>query len=514
MPPGGDPGFRQSFDRLLQQAVGKAIPLAPIPLTSRLYNGSIPDSVNATRAEYRWYYRFKVGSRSTPRLSGVEMNGRYAVIFSEEDITSGLLGTNTWGILGYATDTAQALARNMLLYAKDPKAGKDGNAEDAGIGRNAQGRNTQVVHIGRRHWGDDDKPRPALRQLAQRGIFHRKRLMMGRGSKPLTYAATTAAAMATILACAVGTDPARAQTTTRSAPATTTRPAASQPATTTARPVVKRPTPAAPELTDAEVLEAMRKGAHYLLDELKTRETNWETKFDDKGHVQGAAWPGGNFGGETSLVLYALLHVGQSVQEDTDLGPRLRFNSKELEPVVTWLCSIRPAGTYTAGLYSSALGLVPKETEAGKLVQAALRHGFGYITTSMDEDGGYTYTGIRVATRTDPQGGPLEAWDDYVESRSKKDKAAADKALGGLRSCARQARSKFGGGRGNDPADRHRDPHPGHRSARQEGHRCAAAGVHGSPGIADDHRGFDQERRQCSAGWHQEAAGCRAEAAQ
>jgi hypothetical protein len=32
-------------------------------------------------------------------------------------MTSGLLGTNTWGILGYAPQTAVNLTRNVLSYA-------------------------------------------------------------------------------------------------------------------------------------------------------------------------------------------------------------------------------------------------------------------------------------------------------------------------------------------------------------------------------------------------------------
>ncbi len=39
------------------------------------------------------------------------------VLFSPLDVTTGLLGTNTWGVDGYRPDTAYALVRNALLYA-------------------------------------------------------------------------------------------------------------------------------------------------------------------------------------------------------------------------------------------------------------------------------------------------------------------------------------------------------------------------------------------------------------
>jgi hypothetical protein len=49
-----------------------------------------------------------------------------AILYSGEDITSGLLGTNTYGILGYSPNAAANLARNLLLYGNDPKAGNNG----------------------------------------------------------------------------------------------------------------------------------------------------------------------------------------------------------------------------------------------------------------------------------------------------------------------------------------------------------------------------------------------------
>jgi hypothetical protein len=63
-------------------------------------------------------WSLKNGIPTNPRLQGIQptKNGRYTVIFSEHDLTSGLLGTNTWPIKGYTPESAQALARNILLY--------------------------------------------------------------------------------------------------------------------------------------------------------------------------------------------------------------------------------------------------------------------------------------------------------------------------------------------------------------------------------------------------------------
>jgi hypothetical protein len=122
---GMSPLFKQSLDALLGKVLGN-VALQQIPLDSKLYNGSIPGSVNATDVEYRLAYRLKVAKKTTPLLQGATINGRFAVIVSDEDITSGLVGVNAWGILGYAPESAQELVRNILLYASDPKAGKDG----------------------------------------------------------------------------------------------------------------------------------------------------------------------------------------------------------------------------------------------------------------------------------------------------------------------------------------------------------------------------------------------------
>jgi hypothetical protein len=120
---GANSDFKNSAEKLVSAAAGA---LTEIPLDSTLYNGTIPDSTDVTKAEYRSFYWLKVGNRTVPQLKGVEMNGRYAIIFSGEDITSGLLGTNTYGILGYSPAGATALARNILLYAATPAAGNQG----------------------------------------------------------------------------------------------------------------------------------------------------------------------------------------------------------------------------------------------------------------------------------------------------------------------------------------------------------------------------------------------------
>jgi len=50
----------------------------------------------------------------TPRLKFARV-GKGRIVFSSVDIVSGLLGTNTWGILGYQPEYSEALVKNWVL---------------------------------------------------------------------------------------------------------------------------------------------------------------------------------------------------------------------------------------------------------------------------------------------------------------------------------------------------------------------------------------------------------------
>ncbi|HEV7300357.1 MAG TPA: hypothetical protein VGN72_13400, partial [Tepidisphaeraceae bacterium] len=47
-----------------------------------------------------------VGSTTAPRLQGIEKDGRVAVIVSRDDISTGLLGPEMDGIIGYEPSSA------------------------------------------------------------------------------------------------------------------------------------------------------------------------------------------------------------------------------------------------------------------------------------------------------------------------------------------------------------------------------------------------------------------------
>ncbi|MGC8552444.1 MAG: DUF4159 domain-containing protein [Phycisphaerae bacterium] len=113
---GGNIDFTNSFSHLVNELYpGKQ--LDNLPANCTLYTGAMAGGTAATHVMYRKFYTEREGIHNTPEMLGLKVNGRWVIVFSQDDITSGLLGTNTWGILGYAPASAQALARNIICYA-------------------------------------------------------------------------------------------------------------------------------------------------------------------------------------------------------------------------------------------------------------------------------------------------------------------------------------------------------------------------------------------------------------
>jgi hypothetical protein len=87
--------------------------LSVLPLTSPIYKAGQP----ITAVSYRHSARAVLGSLHAPRLRGLDRNGRTALIYSPEDIVTGLVGEQVGGIVGYAPDSASPLMANILTYA-------------------------------------------------------------------------------------------------------------------------------------------------------------------------------------------------------------------------------------------------------------------------------------------------------------------------------------------------------------------------------------------------------------
>ncbi len=109
---GGATDFKDSVEPQLKATFG--VP-APIPVDSPLYSAT---GEKATKAAYRKYtQKLLVGNANVPRLRGVEVNKRLAVIYSPEDLSVGLVGMTIDGIYGYDPAYATKLMESIVLYA-------------------------------------------------------------------------------------------------------------------------------------------------------------------------------------------------------------------------------------------------------------------------------------------------------------------------------------------------------------------------------------------------------------
>ncbi|NNM84212.1 MAG: DUF4159 domain-containing protein [Phycisphaerales bacterium] len=113
---GGRGSFARSFEHLVEGLFPKES-LTEVPETSTLITGALPGGESLEKAVYRKYLISRGESHKHVKLLGIKADGRWIVVFSAYDVTSGLLGTNTWGIAGYAPPTAQGIAQNILLYS-------------------------------------------------------------------------------------------------------------------------------------------------------------------------------------------------------------------------------------------------------------------------------------------------------------------------------------------------------------------------------------------------------------
>jgi hypothetical protein len=113
---GGSSEFAESAEAELTAIFGQAT--QPIPIGHPLY--SIGATITAM--EYRETAREKLlTDLDKPRLRGIEQNGKLVVIFSPQDLSTGMVGHPIDGIVGYTPDSASKLMINALLYAAQAK---------------------------------------------------------------------------------------------------------------------------------------------------------------------------------------------------------------------------------------------------------------------------------------------------------------------------------------------------------------------------------------------------------
>ena len=113
---GGSTAFATSISGLLPRAFPNA-KIEPLADSHPVYKGEEPGMDKLPAPLLRPYAERQVGRKSA-RIDVVRA-GKGRVLYSPLDLTTGLLGTNTWGIAGYRPSYAQSLLKNVLLWAAD-----------------------------------------------------------------------------------------------------------------------------------------------------------------------------------------------------------------------------------------------------------------------------------------------------------------------------------------------------------------------------------------------------------
>ena len=169
-----------------------------------------------------------------------------------------------------------------------------------------------------------------------------------------------------------------------------------------------------PTVTDEQVVAAMKNVIDYLLSVKK--DDNWE--IDSV-----CSWvPDHEHGGQTAMVLYALLHAGESLQDEAEYHAKLNWRSKEIAPAIKWISKIPVRDTYVVGLEASALTLLPKmpDEKPGEGVRGALEDCKAYVLGAMGKHGGYTY---QFPIKPKDYASFAELWDAYYKAMRSGDKA-------------------------------------------------------------------------------------------
>jgi hypothetical protein len=113
---GGSSAFASSMDKELPAIFGA--PLNILPPEHPLYSfGGAKIPVRFRRAAKK----VLAGEMNVPRLQGIEINGRLAVIYSREDLSEGIVGESVEGVIGYEPATATELVAAVLGYVAGPE---------------------------------------------------------------------------------------------------------------------------------------------------------------------------------------------------------------------------------------------------------------------------------------------------------------------------------------------------------------------------------------------------------
>jgi hypothetical protein len=112
---GGSANFAQAAETgWLAKILGDA-KLQPLDAKDSLLHHTIDGTVEMPEKALRLFAMEQLHSDGGRLKSAAVGKGR--IVFSALDVTSGLLGTNTWGIVGYLPEYSEAVVKNLILIA-------------------------------------------------------------------------------------------------------------------------------------------------------------------------------------------------------------------------------------------------------------------------------------------------------------------------------------------------------------------------------------------------------------
>jgi hypothetical protein len=109
---GGSGAFANAIEPWLAK-LDPAVKLEPMTADDVFRKASPDGAVDLKQEQLRLFAVQQLGPNGT-RLKTMKL-GKGRVVFTPLDYTSGLLGTNTWGILGYLPEYSESLATNVVL---------------------------------------------------------------------------------------------------------------------------------------------------------------------------------------------------------------------------------------------------------------------------------------------------------------------------------------------------------------------------------------------------------------
>jgi hypothetical protein len=112
-------GGKEFLSNVRSQLIDKLSPTAPpepLPGNHIVIQGGEPGMEKAAPLRVRAFATESLAGATPPPIQFLQL-GDGVIIISQLDVTSGLLGTSTWGIVGYQPSVSQAFMRNVVFWS-------------------------------------------------------------------------------------------------------------------------------------------------------------------------------------------------------------------------------------------------------------------------------------------------------------------------------------------------------------------------------------------------------------